>query len=75
MFNKIKEVMVETLNIEESEIKLESRLVEDLGLDSLASVELALELETEFDIKIEDSELEKLVIVEDIVKIIESKTK
>ena len=44
-----------------------------LGIDSLAAVELSLDLETEFDVEISDEELAALVTVEDIVKLIESK--
>ena len=47
---------------------------EDLGIDSLSSVELALELESAFDVKIEDEELMKLKTVQDIVDILKSKT-
>lgn len=73
MFEKVVEVLKETLNIEAEDIKLDSKLNDDLGIDSLAAVELALELENEFDIKIEDEELAALVTVEDVVKCIESK--
>ena len=48
---------------------------DDLGIDSLAAVELALELENEFDIRIEDEELAKLETVQDVIDIIEAKKK
>ena len=54
-------------------ITMEANLKDDLGIDSLAAVELSLELETEFDVRIEDEELAKLVSVADIVKLLESK--
>lgn len=73
MFEQVKDALVESLNIDGDEIKLESTLKEDLGIDSLAAVELSLDLETEFDIEISDEELAALVTVEDIVKLIESK--
>ena len=73
MFEQVKDALVESLNIDGEEIKLESSLKDDLGIDSLAAVELSLDLETEFDVEISDEELAALVTVEDIVKLIESK--
>ena len=73
MFEQVKDALVESLNIDGEEIKLESNLKDDLGIDSLAAVELYLDLETEFDVEISDEELAALVTVEDIVKLIESK--
>ena len=73
MFEQVKDALVESLNIGGEEIKLESNLKDDLGIDSLAAVELSLDLETEFDVEISDEELAALVTVEDIVKLIESK--
>lgn len=73
MFEKVKEVLIEAINVDGDIITLEANLKDDLGIDSLAAVELSLELETEFDIRIEDEELAKLVTVEDIVKLLESK--
>ena len=73
MFEKVKEVLMEAINVDEDMIKMEANLKDDLGIDSLAAVELSLELETEFDVRIEDDELAKLVTVADIVKLLESK--
>ena len=73
MFEQVKDALVESLNIDENDIQLESNLKEDLEIDSLSAVELSLDLETEFDIEISDEELAALVTVEDIVKLIESK--
>ena len=73
MFEQVKDALVESLNIDGGDIKLESNLKDDLGIDSLAAVELSLDLETEFDVEISKSELAALVSVEDIVKLIESK--
>lgn len=75
MFDKIKKVLVEAINVDEEEIKPEAKLNEDLGIDSLAAVELALELENEFGIRIEDEELANLVTVQDVMDIIEKKSK
>ena len=73
MFEKVKEVLVEAINVDEDMITMEANLKDDLGIDSLAAVELSLELETEFDVRIEDQELATLVSVADIVKLLESK--
>ncbi|MCD7809882.1 MAG: acyl carrier protein [Erysipelotrichaceae bacterium] len=73
MFEQVKNALVKSLDIEESEIKLDSSLNDDLGIDSLDAVELSLDLESEFDIEITDDELSSLKTVEDIVKLIESK--
>ena len=73
MFEQVKDALVESLNIDGEGITPESILKEDLEIDSLAAVELSLDLETEFDVEISDEELAALVTVEDIVKLIESK--
>ena len=53
-FEKVKELIVETLSVDEDKIKLESNLAEDLKIDSLDAVELVMTLEEEFDIKLPD---------------------
>ncbi len=73
MFEQVKNALVDSLNIDEDTIQLDSNLKEDLGIDSLAAVELSLDLETEFDVEITDDELAALVTVKDIVDLIESK--
>lgn len=73
MIEQIKKVLVDAINVDEDAVTPEAKLNEDLGIDSLAAVELALELETEFDIRIEDNELAALKTVQDIINIIEAK--
>ena len=73
MFEEIKTVLIEAINVDEEAIKPEARLKEDLGIDSLSAVELALELESAFSVRIEDEELAKLVTVQDIVDTVQSK--
>lgn len=73
MFEQVKEVVVEAVNVDESQIKLDSKLKEDLGIDSLAAVELVLELESTFDITVEDEELMALKTIQDIVTLVENK--
>ncbi len=73
MLERITKVLVDAIQVDEEDVKLESNLYEDLKIDSLSAVELALELETEFDISIEDEELAKLETVQDIINLIEAK--
>ncbi|SJZ44386.1 acyl carrier protein [Anaerorhabdus furcosa] len=73
MFEKIRDVLVETLNVDADLITPEASLKDDLGIDSLAAVELSLELESNFDIKIEDEELVQLKTVGDIEKLLAGK--
>jgi len=73
MLDQIKEVLINAIHVEAEKIKHEAKLSEDLDIDSLSAVELALELETSFDIRIEDEELVKLVTVQDVVDIVERK--
>lgn len=72
MFEKIKEIIVEQLGVEEDDITLESSFIDDLGADSLDIVELIMALEEEFDLEIPDSEAEKISIVGDVVDYIKN---
>lgn len=74
MFEQVKQVLVDAIHVDEEAINLNANLKDDLNIDSLAAVELALELENEFDIRIEDEELAKLVTVNDVVEILNQKT-
>lgn len=73
MLEKIKKVFEETMNVDPEEVVPTASLADDLDIDSLAAVELALELETEFGIEIEDEELAKLKTVQDVMDLIASK--
>lgn len=70
MFEKIQEIMLESLSLEKDDIKLESTF-ESLEIDSLDVFELVTEIEEEFDIEIEDAE--NLKSVQDLVAYIEGK--
>lgn len=72
VFEDVKEVVVEQLNVSPDEIKEDSKFAEDLGADSLDVVELVMALEEKFDIEIPDSDAEKIITVADAVKYIES---
>ena len=71
VFDDIKEVVVEQLNVNPDEVKMESKFVEDLGADSLDVVELVMALEEKFGIEIPDDQAEKIATVGDAVKYIE----
>ncbi len=71
---RVKKIVAEQLGVNESEVKNESSFVNDLGADSLDTVELVMALEEEFGIEIPDEDAEKITSVGDAVKYIEEKT-
>ncbi len=71
-FEKIKEMLVEKLGINEDKITLESEIVKDLGADSLDLVDMLLSMEETYGITITDDQTESIKTVKDIVDIIES---
>jgi len=75
IFEQVKEVIADRLGVDPDEIKWESRLVEDLGADSLDNAELVMNLEEKFGIEIPDEDQAKIQTIEDIVNYIEEKLK
>ena len=71
LFDEVKEVIVEQLNVASDEVKPEAKFVEDLGADSLDVVEMIMALEEKFEIEIPDSEAEKIQTVQDVIDYIE----
>ena len=71
-FEKVKDIIVETISCEEDKVTLETALGEDLGVDSLDAVELNMSLEEAFEISIPDEELANFKTVQDIVTYIEN---
>lgn len=71
MFERVKEVLVNNLQINEKEITPEAELVNDLGINSLELADLVLSCEETFDIEIDDSSLRKFVTVGDVVTYLE----
>ena len=67
-FEKIRDIIVEVLNVEESDVKMESTFIDDLGADSLDVFQIIMGLEEEFDIEIPSDESEKIVTVGDAVE-------
>ena len=70
-FDKVKEVIVDKLGVEEDKIETNSSFVDDLGADSLDTVELIMQLEEEFGIEIPDESAEKMTTVQQAVDYIE----
>lgn len=70
---KLKELVMDRLNVEEDQIKSEASFVEDLGADSLDIVELIMGIEEEFDIEIPDEDAEKLTNVGEALNYVKSK--
>lgn len=70
LFEKVKEIVVEQLGVEEEEVSENSSFVDDLGADSLDLVELIMALEEEFDMEIPDEDAEKISTVGDAIKYI-----
>ncbi len=70
VFDKVKDIIVEQLGVDEEEVTTQASFVDDLGADSLDIVELVMALEEEFDLEIPDEDAEKIVTVGDAVNYI-----
>ncbi|MCX5715945.1 MAG: acyl carrier protein [Candidatus Omnitrophica bacterium] len=70
---RIKAIIAEQLGVKPEEVTDQAKFIEDLGADSLDTVELVMALEEEFGIEIPDEDAEKMVSVGDAVKYIEEK--
>ncbi len=71
VFDKVKEIIVDQLNVEADKVTAGANIQDDLGADSLDVVDLVMSLEEEFDIEIPDEAVEGIKTVGDIVKYIE----
>ena len=71
--NKVKAIIVKQLGVDESKVFLEASFVDDLGADSLDTVELIMKLEDEFGVEIPDEEAEKIKTVGEVVNYIVTK--
>jgi acyl carrier protein len=71
VLEKVKKIICDQLDIEESIITMESVIIEDLGADSLDVVDIIMSLEEEFDMEIPDEQVENIKTIGDIVKYIE----
>ena len=69
---RVKEIIVEQLGVNESEVTPEAKFVDDLGADSLDLVELVMALEEEYNMEISDEDAEKILTVGDAIEYIQS---
>ena len=74
ILSKVKKIVADHLGIEEAKVNDDSSFIDDLGADSLDTVELVMAFEEEFGSEISDSEAEKILTVGDAAKFIESKS-
>tara|TARA_B100000700_G_scaffold299808_1_gene367246 strand:+ start:1283 stop:1513 length:231 start_codon:yes stop_codon:yes gene_type:complete len=70
---KVKAIIVDKLGVDEAEVTTEASFTDDLGADSLDTVELIMEFEKEFDIQIPDDQAEKIITVGNAISFIETK--
>ncbi len=73
--NKVKKIIVDQLGVSEEEVNSKASFVEDLGADSLDTVEMVMAFEEEFNIEIPDEDAEKIKTVQDAVDYISKKAK
>ena len=69
---KVKNIIVDQLGVAEDQVKSDAKFIEDLGADSLDTVELVMAFEEEFDIEVPDEEAEKLTSVGEVTTYIEA---
>ena len=70
---RVKEIVVEQLGVEENDVAPAAKFIEDLGADSLDTVELVMAFEEEFDIEIPDEDAEKMTTVQAAIDYLEQK--
>ncbi|MCR5462207.1 MAG: acyl carrier protein [bacterium] len=71
VFEKIKEIIIDELGIDESKVTMDARFREDLGADSLDAVEIIMQIEEEFGVEISEEVIQDMKVIGDIVKYIE----
>lgn len=71
-FDKIKELIVDQLDVEEDKVTMDANIQDDLGADSLDIVDLVMSVEDAFEVKIEDEDVENIKTVGDIVNFIDN---
>ncbi|MBE6553256.1 MAG: acyl carrier protein [Ruminococcaceae bacterium] len=72
MFETLKNILVEELQLDPEEIKPESELANDLGINSIELADLVMLCEDKFDIEIEDDDIHKFITINDVVKYLEA---
>ncbi len=73
VFEKIRQILCDQLDLEEESVTMNSNITEDLGADSLDIVDLIMSIEEEFDLEFKDDQIDKIKTVGDIVNFIEDK--
>ena len=73
MLEKIKSIVAEQLGVDEDQVTEDASFIDDLGADSLDTVELIMAFEEEFDVEIPDEDAQKIKTVKDVIEYIESK--
>lgn len=73
ILEKLKNIIVDQLGVENEQVVPEANFIDDLGADSLDIVELVMAIEEEFDIQIEDADAENIVTVKDVIEYIKNK--
>ena len=74
LFEEIQEIICEQLKARPEEVKLETSFIDDLGADSLDSIELVMALEEKFNIEIPDEDAEGMNTVDDVIRYVAKKT-
>lgn len=71
--DRVKKIVIEQLGVKEDEVKNDASFVDDLGADSLDTVELVMALEEEFDIEIKDEEAEKITTIQEAIDFVKKR--
>lgn len=74
VFEKIREILAEQLDVDADSITLDDSIVNDLGADSLDAIDIVMSVEDEFKIEVPDEIIEKMEVVSDIVNYVENNT-
>ena len=73
LFDEIKEILADQLDINEDDIEMTSSLIDDLGADSLDAIDIVMTLEDQYSIEVPDEIIKNMKTVEDLVSFVESK--
>lgn len=72
IFDDVKDILIDQLEIKADDIKMDSSLIDDLGADSLDAIDIVMTIEDQYSIEVPDNVIENMKTVEDIVQFIES---
>ena len=72
-YDKVKEIIIDKLGVDDTKITMDAKFIDDLGADSLDTVELIMQFEEDFDIEIPDDDAEKILSVQQAVDYIQNK--